>query len=123
VLGPEGEHREFDFGGSGAPRDDERRAIRLHRGGGDDDGDGGRAVRLPEGRVRGKVIIIGPGGERREFDLNGDGPSRDRAPRIRIEKFRDGGDGPAHQEDEEGKGPSIHERVIEVRKVSGGATL
>ena len=70
--------------------------------------------------VTGKVIIVGPDGQRQEFDLGGKGntggkdASPRRAPRVQIQEFRDGDASGAHPQQEGER------RVIKLHKVSRG---
>ncbi len=128
VIGPDGQRREFNFGGGeDGERQEGQNTIRRFRVQKDDgDGPGGMKWKVDGPKGMGKIIIVGPDGQSREIDLGGimggqsfhEGGDEGGEPfRIRIEKFRDGQGSDAHPA--QGRGERGGERrVYEVRTLS-----
>ena len=122
------EVRVFGDGDEAPAKAGQKHRIEIHGPGGEGmGGEGGPhgVFRMDGagGGISGKVIIIGPDGQRREFNLGGMGggddqpPARRRGPRVQIEESGDGEPAQAHHSS------GGEHRVIQFQKVSRGQAL
>lgn len=117
VVGPDGQRREFKLGdGEGMHEfhEDGGHTFRWHGGAGEG-GEGGEGRPKVRARSSGKAIIVGPDGERREFNFGDEGGPKLRMkmgepgqPGVQRHEFH-GGEGQWHMG--EGHGPIILEHM------------